>query len=197
MDIPYYQSVLPGNTASYSFPDVPYGEYVLVAEKPGHNSYRVYFNSFSESTYVDIKMCLCADSNFDGELDINDYQTLVNMALSDECETELDYVYWTSVIYDLDLDGSVDVLDASLMELVINGHRNITDVYNILKGDYDGDGYEYTETDINSMYTVLSDIEAYAKQMSTAQKIAADLNYNGAVDEQDLAILKRKFSYLV
>lgn len=197
MDIPYYQYTLPGSTTSYSFPAVPYGEYVIVAEKPGHDAAAVFLICEGETCYVDISMVLLADNDYNGELDIYDYQQLINVTLSDEYEDEPDNVYWYSLFYDLDLDGSIDVLDASLMELVINGHRNITDVYNILKGDYDGDGYEYTETDINSMYTALSDIEAYAKQMSTAQKIAADLNYNGAVDEQDLVILKRKFSYLV
>ncbi|MBO5064925.1 MAG: Ig-like domain-containing protein [Clostridia bacterium] len=197
MDIPYYQYTLPGSTTSYSFPAVPYGEYVIVAEKPGHDTAAVFLICKGETCYVDISMVLLTDNNYDGELDIYDYQQLINVTLSDEYEDEPDDVYWYSLFYDLDLDGSIDVLDASIMELVINGHRNITDVYNILKGDYDGDGYEYTETDINSMYTALSDIDAYAKQMSTAQKIAADLNYNGAVDEQDLAILKRKFSYLV
>lgn len=197
MDIPYYQYTLPGSTTSYSFPAVPYGEYVIVVEKPGHDTVAVNLIAEGETCYVDISMVLLADNNYDGELDIYDYQQLVNVTLSDEYEDEPDNVYWYSFFYDLDLDGSIDVLDASLMELVINGHRNITDVYSILKGDYDGDGYEYTETDINSMYTALSDIEAFAKQMSTAQKFAADLNYNGAVDEQDLAILKRRFSYLV
>lgn len=197
MDIPYYQYTLPGSTTSYSFPAVPYGEYVIVAEKPGHDAAAVFLICEGETCYVDISMVLLADNDYNGELDIYDYQQLINVTLSDEYEDEPDNVYWYSLFYDLDLDGSIDVLDASLMELVINGHRNITDVYNILKGDYNGDGYEYTETDINSMYTALSDIEAYAKQMSTAQKIAADLNYNGAVDEQDLVILKRKFSYLV
>ena len=84
------------------------------------------------------------------------------------------------------MDGYLDVLDAAVMALVVNGLKTIDEVYDIKKGDYDYDGEAYTESDLIAMYHVLSDIDSSAPTLSTSQKFASDLNYNGKVDEEDL-----------
>ena len=65
-------------------------------------------------------------------------------------------------------------------------YRTIEEVYDIKKGDYDYDGEAFTENDLIAMYHVLSDIDSSAPTLSTSQKFASDLNYNGKVDEDDL-----------
>ena len=84
------------------------------------------------------------------------------------------------------MDGYLDVLDAAVMALVVNGHRTIEEIYDIKKGDYNYDGEAFTESDIVAMHHILSDIDSSAPTLSTSQKFAADLNCNGEVDEGDL-----------
>ena len=47
------------------------------------------------------------------------------------------------------------------------------------------------------MQTSLSDIETNAPKMNTAEKFAADVNYNGKVDSDDLTILIKRYGNLI
>ena len=114
----------------------------------------------------------------DEEINVTDYQQLVNQALSDE---HLEY----SVMLrsDIDGDGSLDVIDCSLMELIISGHHNKVNVY--LKGDFDFDGTPYTKEDMVAIRKALINQD----KLNTKQKYACDLNFDGVLDSVDKELL--------
>lgn len=117
----------------------------------------------------------------DDEINATDYQQLVNQALSDE---HLEY----SVMLrsDIDGDGSLDVIDCSLMELIISGHHNKVNVY--LKGDFDFDGTPYTKEDIVAIKKALINQD----KLNTKQKYACDLNFDGVLDSVDKELLAQQ-----
>ncbi len=181
-----YSTTISGDSTTYSIPDVATGVYELIVLKAGHMPFRYTFVAKGEAVTQDAELNLYADTNFDGEIDENDYQALVNAVLQEDHEQIGTAEYDDLIHYDLVMDGYLDVLDAAVMALVVNGHRTIEEVYDIKKGDYDLDGEAYTESDLIAMYHVLSDIDSSAPTLSTSQKFASDLNYNGKVDEDDL-----------
>jgi len=181
-----YSTTISGDSTTYSIPDVATGVYELIVLKAGHMPFRYIFVAKGEAVTQDAELNLYADTNLDGEIDENDYQALVNAVLQDDHEQIETAKYDDLIHYDLVMDGYLDALDAAVMALVVNGLKTIDEVYDIKKGDYDLDGEAYTESDLIAMYHVLSDIDSSAPTLSTAQKFASDLNYNGKVDEEDL-----------
>lgn len=181
-----YSTTISGDSTTYSIPDVATGVYELIVLKAGHMPFRYTFVAKGEAVTLDAELNLYADTNLDGEIDENDYQALVNAVLQDNHEQIETAKYDDLIHYDLVMDGYLDVLDAAVMALVVNGLKTIDEVYDIKKGDYDLDGEAFTENDLIAMYHVLSDIDSSAPTLSTSQKFAADLNYNGKVDEDDL-----------
>ena len=126
------------------------------------------------------------DTNSDGTVDVIDYQALVNTILADNHEQIETASYDDIVKYDLDGDGYLDVLDASLMNLLINGHKTV-EVYAV--GDYDLNGKAFEEADILAMGEAMQN----SKPLSTHQKYACDLNADGKVDYDDLNTLTNMF----
>ncbi len=126
------------------------------------------------------------DTNGDGTVDINDYQALVNKALADDHEQIETASYDDIVKYDLDGDGYVDALDASLMHLVINGFTTV-DVYAV--GDYDLNGMAFEEADIKAIKHAIENPE----KLATYKKYASDINGDGKLDENDLTALTAKY----
>ena len=133
------------------------------------------------------------DANGDDVIDEMDYQLLINEILQDANEQSGTAEYDEIIKYDLDGDGYLDVLDAAIMDLVVNGHKSIWEVQNTSRGDFDLDGVAFTDDDLVGMYYALWDIEASAPTLSTSQKFAADLNCNGRLDEDDLVKLKEDY----
>ena len=133
------------------------------------------------------------DVNGDDVIDEMDYQLLINEILQDANEQSGTAEYDEIIKYDLDGDGYLDVLDAAIMGLVVNGHKSIWEVQNTTRGDFDLDGVAFTDDDLVGMYYALWDIEASAPTLSTSQKFAADLNCNGRLDEEDLVKLKEDY----
>ena len=174
---------------AYTMQEHTYDQVIVTREPvdgmPGEKQYTCQCGATSYSTefisYIDI--------NDDGVIDVEDYQFIVNEALSDGNEQSGTAEYDEIIKYDLDGDGYVDVLDCALMALIVNGHKTFGEVQNTQKGDYDLDGEAYTESDLIAMNHVLSDIEGSAPTLSTSQKFASDLNCNGKIDEDDLTIL--------
>ena len=122
------------------------------------------------------------DTNADGTVDINDYQGLVNVILADDHE-QIEAASYNDIIrYDLDGDGCLDVIDASLMHNFINGFITV-DVYAV--GDYDCNGKAFEDADIKAVKHALENPE----KLSTAEKYACDITGDGKVDESDLAKL--------
>ena len=192
-----YSTTISGDSTTYSIPDVATGVYELIVLKAGHMPFRYTFVAKGEAVTQDAELNLYADTNLDGEIDENDYQALVNAVLQDDHEQIETAKYDDLIHYDLAMDGYLDVIDAAFMALVVNGHKTIDEVYDLQKGDYDYDGEAFTESDIIAMQTSLSDIETNAPKMNTAEKFAADVNYNGKVDSDDLTILIERYGNLI
>ena len=192
-----YSTTVTGNNITYSIPNVESGTYELIVTKAGHVTYHDTFIAYGEDVVRDIELKLYADTNLDGEIDVEDYQALVNAVLQDDHEQIGTAEYDDLIHYDLVMDGYLNVLDVSIMERIINGHKTIAQVYDVKKGDYDCDGVAFTESDIIAMQTALSDIETNAPKMNTAEKFAADVNYNGKVDSDDLVILIKRYGNLI
>lgn len=110
----------------------------------------------------------------DNVIDEIDLQQLANVILQDEPAD-----YFCS---DMDGDGALDAIDYSILEKIINGHKVNLSVY--LKGDFDFDGVAFTQKDINAMKAI-TDVSA----LTTAQKYVCDLNFDKAVDNEDLELL--------
>ncbi len=119
----------------------------------------------------------------DNEVNVNDYQQLVNQVLSD---ASLDFEGMLSS--DIDGDGSLDVIDCSFMQLIISGHKNKVDVY--LKGDLDFDGTPYTKEDIAAIKKALINQD----KLNTRQKYACDLSLDGVLDIDDRELLLQQDS---
>ncbi len=118
------------------------------------------------------------DVDDDEDIDVQDYQQLVNQALSSE-NLEFSDMH----ISDIDGDGALDAIDCSLMERFINGHSVAINVY--LKGDYDFDGVAFTQKDISAIKKGLINQD----KLNTRQKYACDLNFDGVLDINDKDIL--------
>ncbi len=114
----------------------------------------------------------------DDVLDINDFQTLVNQVLSDET-----LEYKEMLKSDIDGDGALDAIDCSLLERLVNNNPANIRVY--LKGDFDFDGVPFTEEDIVAIKKALIN----QGKLTTRQKYACDLNFDGVLDIQDRDIL--------
>ena len=126
------------------------------------------------------------DTNGDGTVDVTDYQALVNVALSDGHEQSETAEYDEIIRYDIDGDGYVDALDASLMHLVINGFKTV-DVYAV--GDYDLNGKAFEEADIFAMAEAMK----VPEDLETHEKYACDINGDGKVSYDDLNTLTSMF----
>ncbi len=127
------------------------------------------------------------DTNGDGTVDVTDYQALVNKALADDHEQIETASYDDIIRYDLDGDGYLDVIDAYLLHLFINGFTTV-DVYP--PGDIDSSGVSfYNEEEI----LLVAEKIATPEKLSTSEKYACDMNADGKVNNEDLVILKEKY----
>lgn len=120
------------------------------------------------------------DTDEDDDVDVLDYQKLVNQVLSEE---KLEYS--DMLKSDIDGDGYLDVIDCSLMQLIITGHHQV-DVY--LKGDFDCDGIPFTQEDVVAIKKALVNQES----LNTSQKYACDLNFDGVLDINDREFLNQQ-----
>ncbi len=126
------------------------------------------------------------DTNGDGTVDVTDYQALVNKALADDHEQIETASYDDIIRYDLDGDGYINVLDASIMDRMINGHI-IVEIYAV--GDYDLNGKAFEEADIKAIKHAIENPE----KLATYKKYASDINGDGKVSYDDLNTLTSMF----
>lgn len=125
---------------------------------------------------------IVGDINNDGIIDAQDYLLLVNTILAGDHE-QLETTSYNDIIrYDLNSDGCLDVLDAHLMQLLINGFV-AADVYTV--GDYDCNGIAFEESDLIAIKHAI----ANPYKLSTAEKYASDINGDGKISEEDLTEL--------
>ncbi len=124
------------------------------------------------------------DIDNDGAIDAIDYQTLVNKALAGDHEQIETASYNDIIKYDLDGNGYLNVIDASYMERLLNGHVAV-EVFAV--GDYDMNGVAFEEADVLAMTQAMKNPE----KMTTQQKYICDLNADGIINEEDLVILNK------
>ena len=149
--------------SDYYIDSVPSGEYVLIVNKAEHVE-RKYYLSVEDKRIItqDIYIAKKGDCDMDGEVDVIDYQSIVNMAVS--CERWVPYYTtenWEYALFvaDCDEDGYVDALDCAQVALLANGSRSydcveVTGIVAPVAGELPtytaniiGDGYElYGET---------------------------------------------------
>ena len=129
----------------------------------------------NEDNYVLVGI---GDIDEDDDVDVIDYQQLVNKSLSGKS-----FEYKDLLSADIDYDGYLDVIDCSLMQLIITGQFNKVDVY--LKGDFDCDGIPFTQEDIKAIKHGLVNRD----KLNTRQKYACDLNFDGVLDINDRDVL--------
>ncbi len=139
--------------------------------------YKVYaVNNTDDYALVSI-----GDVDEDKDVDVTDYQQLVNRTLSGEV---LEYSEMLSS--DIDGDGYLDVIDCSFMQLLVSGLLEKVDVY--LKGDFDRDGIPFTQEDISAIKKGLVNQD----KLNTRQKYACDLNFDGILDITDRELLNQQ-----
>ncbi len=123
------------------------------------------------------------DTNGDGIIDVNDYQAVVNEALAED-NGQIEAEGYDDIIrYDIDGDGALDVIDASLIERVINSHTTIQ-VYAV--GDIDCNGIAFEESDLGTIKHLLNS----GKKLSTTQKYICDINKDGMASAVDVMALE-------
>lgn len=121
------------------------------------------------------------DAQNDGNIDVFDYQQMVNLALSNTPQPES---YMELLHTDLNGDGYIDVLDCHIMALLINGLRDGISIYPA--GDFDCDGVSFTEADLTAIKKALINQDT----LSTWQKYACDINSDGILDVNDRLALE-------
>ena len=126
------------------------------------------------------------DTNNDGIVDISDYQMLANSVVSGGHAQSETQSYNDIVRYDLNCDGYVDALDASLMHMLMNG-LGIVDVYAV--GDYNRNGIAFEATELGLIKHAIENPE----NLTTDIKYASDINGDGKLDENDLTALTEKY----
>ncbi len=125
-------------------------------------------------------VCFVGDIVSDGNIDIQDYQSQVNMAVSQEIP---DDSLSAMLRADLNADGYIDALDCSLLALMRNGLRDGVSIYPV--GDFDCDGVAFTEEDVAAIKKGLIN----QNTLTIRQKYACDLNSDGVLDINDRDIL--------
>ena len=136
----------------------------------------------NDITVKSVYSAIVGDINKDGVIDVQDYQLLVNTILAGDHEQLEGASYDDIIRYDLNSDGSLDVLDAHIMQRLINGFAT-ADVYAV--GDYDCNGIAFEESDLIAIKHAIDN----PYKLSTAEKYASDINGDGKVNEEDLTEL--------
>ena len=72
-----YEGIVPGNSATYSFPTVPAGTYTLKVMKKGHAPWTESITVGTEAVTRNVKICLLGDVNGDGKIDADDVTALL------------------------------------------------------------------------------------------------------------------------
>ena len=138
--------------------------------------------TYSDNMSSQSPAAIVGDINNNGIIEVQDYQLLVNTILAGDHE-QLETASYDEIIrYDINSDGYLDVLDAQLMHLLINGFDTVS-VYAV--GDYDCNGISFEESDLIAIKHAI----ANPYKLSTAEKYASDINGDGKLSEEDLTEL--------
>lgn len=154
--------------SDYYIEGVPSGEYVLVVNKAEHVE-RKYYLYVEDKRIITQDVCIAkmGDCDMDGEIDVIDYQQIVNIAVS--CDRWVPYYTtedWEYVlaVSDYAEDGCIDALDCAQVALLANESRSydcieITDITEPVGGDLPtysatviGEGYELYDEELGYTY---------------------------------------------
>lgn len=111
-----YTDTVKGNTAEYFIVGVAEGTYTMRVSKNNHLT-REYTLVVEEQVTFNATINEIGDATMNGELDIYDYQQIVNSALSEENTVPEDITEdagYAKALSDLDEDGVIDVIDCAL-----------------------------------------------------------------------------------
>lgn len=95
-----------GNSATYSFPTVPAGEYTLKVEKKGHVTREYAIAVASDPVMQDVKICLLGDVDGNGSVNMVDYIKVRQHAQSVSFLTD-----YALACADVNGDGNVNMVD--------------------------------------------------------------------------------------
>ncbi len=111
-----YTDIVKGNTAEFFIVGVAEGTYTMRVSKANHVT-REYTLVVEEPVTFNATINEIGDATMNGELDIYDYQQIVNSALSEENTVPEDITEdasYAKALSDLDEDGIIDVIDCAL-----------------------------------------------------------------------------------
>lgn len=164
----FLETTLYSSPYSYYISEIPPGEYILTVNKSEHVERKYYISIENNRTInLDIYIAKKGDCDMDGEIDVIDYQQIVNIAVS--CDRWVPYYTtedWEYVlaVSDYAEDGCIDALDCAQVALLANESRSydcieITDITEPVGGDLPtysatviGEGYELYDEELGYTY---------------------------------------------
>ena len=141
------------------------------------------YANLNNISFVDLNSITKGDVNFDGKTDSTDYEILCSVASLKEFE-----FYGIRTAGDMNEDGTVDGLDALILDLFLNDMGPST-----IKGDADGNGI-VNEDDYNLLVQIVS---LNSEITDNYMFRRCDLNDDGAVDGFDALILDLALNRIV
>lgn len=184
--------------SDYYIENVPSGEYVLIVNKPEHVE-RKYYLYVEDNRIITQDVCIAkkGDCDMDGEIDVIDYQQIVNIAVS--CDrwvpyyTTEDWEYALSV-GDCAEDGYVDALDCAEVALLSNESRSydcieVTGIVEPVAGELP----VYTANIISEGYELYDEETGYVYNGITWFDLTEDTN----IDRTDAFVEGHRYSVTI
>ena len=114
---PAFTDTVTGNSAAYSFPTVPAGEYTLKVEKTGHAPFTKGITVGNSNVTENVTIYLIGDVNRDGKIDANDMQRIYAHISGENVFSDL-------AQGDVNGDGKVDANDMQRIYAHISGENS-------------------------------------------------------------------------
>ncbi len=147
------------------------------------DSYAEAFASGNSIRFIALDKYTKGDVNFDGIIDVQDYEILVGIST-----LQMQQTYAVGYIGDMDEDGTIDGIDVIILQMMIKEMP-----LSRLKGDVNGDG-NVDRLDYDLLVKIVTATE---KITDNVMFIRADVNADGAVDGFDAIILDLHLNSIV
>jgi len=116
---PAYEVIVNGNSATYSFPTVPAGEYTLKVAKKGHAPWTESITVDSAAIAKDVTVYLYGDVNRNGKVTVLDVSWILQYLVEEKTFDE-----YQLLLADVNKSDNISVLDASWIRQHLVGNRN-------------------------------------------------------------------------
>lgn len=119
--------ILDSTLSPYLIKGIENGNYTIKVTKDGHSTRSYNITVFEKISVLDIYLYENGDVTMDGEIDIIDYQQVVNATLKDTAvpdSTDSDENY-ALALCDYDGDGYIDAIDCALVARIIAGGLSV------------------------------------------------------------------------